>query len=168
MPLPPLTGLYAGSAGLARLTAPVVRAATGLLVSGRSAVRFRSPAPRSMKVSRLLARDLWNGSWNECPGGDLACPHGEATNWAHRTTPERVVPGFRVRRNRPLTRRPIRLGATAKTETQARIELGKLLEKARDGRSPEADVTMAKLLDEYAPIAQWDVSTRQTNEGFIR
>ena len=27
---------------------------------------------------------------------------------------------------------------------------------------------MAKLLDEYAPIAQWDVSTRQTNEGFIR
>ena len=27
---------------------------------------------------------------------------------------------------------------------------------------------MAKLLDEYAPIAQWDVSTRQTNEEFIR
>ena len=27
---------------------------------------------------------------------------------------------------------------------------------------------MAKLLDEYAPIAPWDVSTRQTNEGFIR
>lgn len=68
----------------------------------------------------------------------------------------------------PLTRRPIRLGATARTETQARIELGKLLEKARDGRSPEARVTMARLLDEYAPIAQWDVSTRQTNEGFIR
>ena len=68
----------------------------------------------------------------------------------------------------PLTRRPIRLRATAKTEIQARIELGKLLEKARDGRSPEAGVTMAKLLDEYAPIAQWDVSTRQTNEGFIR
>jgi integrase len=68
----------------------------------------------------------------------------------------------------PLTRRPIRLRATARTETQARIELGKLLEKARDGRSPEAGVTMAKLLDEYAPIAAWDVSTRQTNEGFIR
>ena len=27
---------------------------------------------------------------------------------------------------------------------------------------------MAKLLDEYAAIAPWDVSTRQTNEGFIR
>jgi integrase len=68
----------------------------------------------------------------------------------------------------PLTRRPIRLRATAKTETQARIELGKLLEKARDGRSPEAGVTMAKLLDEYASVAQWDVSTRRTNEGFIQ
>jgi hypothetical protein len=43
----------------------------------------------------------------------------------------------------PLTRRPIRLRATAKTETQARIELGKLLEKARDGRSPEVGMTMA-------------------------
>ena len=27
---------------------------------------------------------------------------------------------------------------------------------------------MAKLLDEYVAIAPWDVSTRQTNEGFIR
>jgi integrase len=68
----------------------------------------------------------------------------------------------------PITRRPIRLRATAKTETQARIELGKLLEKARDGRSPEAGVTMTKLLAEYASIAQWDVSTRQTNGGFIQ
>jgi integrase len=67
----------------------------------------------------------------------------------------------------PLTRRPIRLRGTAKTETQARIELGKLLEKARDGRSAEAGVTVASLLDEYAPIARWDVSTRRTNEGFI-
>ncbi len=68
----------------------------------------------------------------------------------------------------PLTRRPIRLRATATTETQARIELGRLLEKARDGRSPEAGGTMANLLDEYASVAQWDVSTRRTNEGFIQ
>lgn len=62
----------------------------------------------------------------------------------------------------PLTRREIRLRATARTDTQARIELGKLLEKARDGRNPETAVTVAKLLDEYAAIAQWDVSTRNT------
>ena len=27
---------------------------------------------------------------------------------------------------------------------------------------------MAGLMDQYAAIAEWDVSTRQTNEGFIR
>jgi len=68
----------------------------------------------------------------------------------------------------PLTRRAIRLKATAKTEQQAHIELGRLLKEAAEGRTPESNATMAKLLDEYAAIAEWDVSTRQTNEGFIR
>ena len=44
MPLLALTGLYAGSAGLTMLKLPVVLAGTDLLVSGRSAVRIRSPA----------------------------------------------------------------------------------------------------------------------------
>jgi integrase/DNA-binding transcriptional regulator YhcF (GntR family) len=68
----------------------------------------------------------------------------------------------------PITKREIRLKATAKTEQQAHIELGRLLKEASEGRTPESDATVAKLLDEYAPIAPWDVSTRQTNEGFIR
>ena len=62
----------------------------------------------------------------------------------------------------------IRLKATAKTEQQAHIELGRLLKEASEGRTPESGATVAKLLDEYAAIAPWDVSTRQTNEGFIR
>ena len=68
----------------------------------------------------------------------------------------------------PITKREIRLKATAKTEQQAHIELGRLLKEASEGRTPESGATMAKLLDEYAAIAPWDVSTRQTNEGFIR
>ena len=68
----------------------------------------------------------------------------------------------------PITRREIRLKATARTEQQAHIELGRLLKEASEGRTPESDVTMAKLMDEYAAIAPWDVSTRRTNEGFIR
>ena len=68
----------------------------------------------------------------------------------------------------PITKREIRLKATAKTEQQAHIELGRLLKEASEGRTPESDATVAKLLDEYAAIAPWDVSTRQTNEGFIR
>jgi integrase len=68
----------------------------------------------------------------------------------------------------PLTGRAIRLKATAKTEQQARIELGRLLKDASEGRTPESAATVAKLLDEYALVAPWDVSTRQANEGFIR
>ena len=67
----------------------------------------------------------------------------------------------------PITKREIRLKATAKTEQQAHIELGRLLKEAPEGRTPESEATVAKLLDEYVAIAPWDVSTRQTNEGFI-
>jgi hypothetical protein len=63
----------------------------------------------------------------------------------------------------PITRREIRLRGTAKTDTEAKIVLGKLLEKAAEGRRPESGVLMAKLLDEYAAIAEWDLNTRQTN-----
>ena len=50
----------------------------------------------------------------------------------------------------PLTGRAIRLKATAKTEQQARIELGRLLKDAYEGRTPESAATVATLLDEYA------------------
>jgi hypothetical protein len=54
------------------------------------------------------------------------------------------------------------------TDELAQIELGKLpAPLSRSGR-PEAGATVAQLLDECAAIAQWDTSTRATNEGFIR
>jgi integrase len=68
----------------------------------------------------------------------------------------------------PLTRQEIRLRSTAKDELQAQIELGRLLKEASEGRTPETGATVATLMDEYAAVAEWDVSTRQTNEGFIR
>jgi hypothetical protein len=68
----------------------------------------------------------------------------------------------------PLTRRPVYLKATARTEKQAQVQLGKLLAKASDGRRPESDATEARLLEEYAPIAGWDLSTRESNLGYIR
>ena len=58
----------------------------------------------------------------------------------------------------PITQREIRLKATAKTEQQAYIELGKLLKEASEGRTPESDANVARLLDEYAAVAPWDVS----------
>lgn len=68
----------------------------------------------------------------------------------------------------PFTRQEIRLRSTVKDELQAQIELGRLLKEASEGRTPEADANVARLMDEYAAIAEWDVSTRQTNDGFIR
>ena len=65
----------------------------------------------------------------------------------------------------PLSGREIRF---RRTEVEAQIELGKLLALARAGRQPDSDVTVAELLDEYVPVAGWDVSTTETNRGYIR
>jgi Bacterial regulatory proteins, gntR family len=43
----------------------------------------------------------------------------------------------------PLARRAIRLKTTAKTEQQARIELGRLLKDASEGRTPETGAILA-------------------------
>jgi len=90
----------------------------------------------------------------------------------------------------PITQREIRLKATAKTEQQAYIELGRLLKEAAEGHTPESDATMAKLLDQRdhtaaasgavlaAPLAaerqrleaanaryeQWSADTRATRD----
>jgi DNA-binding transcriptional regulator YhcF (GntR family) len=68
----------------------------------------------------------------------------------------------------PLTGRELRFRKTRKTEVEAQIELGRLLELARAGRNPGSDITVAELLDEYVPVAGWDVSTEETNLGYIR
>jgi integrase len=68
----------------------------------------------------------------------------------------------------PLTGREIRFRKTCKTEQAARIELGRLLAQAAAGRQPDSAVTVAQLLDQYVSTAGWDVSTRESNLGYIR
>ena len=68
----------------------------------------------------------------------------------------------------PLTGRQIRLRKTCKTERAAQIELGKLLEQAAAGRQPETDATVTQLMDRYAEVADWDLSTRKANEVYTR
>jgi len=46
----------------------------------------------------------------------------------------------------PLTRRAIRFKSTAKTEQRARIELGRLLKDASEGRRPESGAAVATLM----------------------
>jgi integrase len=68
----------------------------------------------------------------------------------------------------PLTGREVRFRQTCKTEVAAQIELGKLLEQVTAGRQPESGATVAQLLDQYAQVAEWDLSTRNGFEGYIR
>jgi integrase len=68
----------------------------------------------------------------------------------------------------PLTGREIRLRRTCRTERAAQIELGKLLEQAEAGSWPETDATVAQLMDRYAEVADWDLSTRKANEVYTR
>ncbi len=68
----------------------------------------------------------------------------------------------------PITGREIRFRKTCKTERDAQIELGRLLALAEAGREPESGATVAQLLDQYVPTAGWDLSTRESNLGYIR
>ena len=68
----------------------------------------------------------------------------------------------------PLTGKQLRHRKTAKTEQQAFIILGRLLEEAQSGKRPESHVTVAELMSQYMQVADLDLSTRQTYEGYIR
>jgi hypothetical protein len=68
----------------------------------------------------------------------------------------------------PLTGRRLRFRQTVKTEEQAQILLGKLLEQVAEGRQPDTGVTVAELLRQYLAVAELDRSTQQTYEGYIR
>jgi integrase len=68
----------------------------------------------------------------------------------------------------PITRKRVYLRETAKDSVQAQIVLGKLLQRAQAGKEPESGATVGQLLDLYMPLAEWDVSTRESFEGYVR
>jgi hypothetical protein len=67
-----------------------------------------------------------------------------------------------------LTGRALRHRRTAKTEQQARIVLGRLLEQASIGSRPESGATVASLFAQHLAVAELDASTRETYEGYLR
>ena len=68
----------------------------------------------------------------------------------------------------PLTGRRLRYRCVVKTEQQARIVLGKLLEQAAAGAPPDSGVTVAELLARYMEVAELEPSTQETYDGYIR
>ena len=180
----PWTGLWTGSPDNPSVVSAVSAMPRGICAVRTVSARGRTSCKRQVSGSIPLtgsrsrgrefaaAPSVGDESWDECPRAELCaelpCCYAQSCPRLHRATTERVVPCLGVVGTDPLTRRQIRLKATAKTEQQAHTELGRLLKEASEGRTPESGATMAKLLEEYAAIAPWDVPTRQTNEGFIR
>ena len=68
----------------------------------------------------------------------------------------------------PLTGRRLRFRQAVKTGKQAQIVLGRLLEQATAGQQPDSGVTVAELLARHMEVAELDVSTKETYEGYIR
>jgi len=67
----------------------------------------------------------------------------------------------------PLTGRRVWHRKTVRTEVEAQIALGRLLEDALAGKRPDSRVTVGELLERYLEVADLDLSTRRTYEGYI-
>ena len=67
----------------------------------------------------------------------------------------------------PLTGKQLWHRKTVKTEREAQIALGKLLEQADAGRRPDTRVTVGEAVARYMEVTQLDLSTRRTYEGYI-
>jgi integrase len=68
----------------------------------------------------------------------------------------------------PLTGRELRFRETAKSMTQAQIQLGKMLEQAEAGRRPDSRVLVRNLLAQYLEVTELEPSTRSTYESYVR
>lgn len=69
----------------------------------------------------------------------------------------------------PLTGRQVWHRKTVRTEVEAQVALGRLLEDAVAGKRPDSRVTLGELLDRYLDVADLDLSTgapmRDTSGG---
>ena len=72
-----------------------------------------------------------------------------------------------VRRGRSDHHREIRLKATAKTEQQAYIELGRLLEEASEGRGPFVSASSQAYYSKHTGYLQVDSSQRSGSSRII-
>jgi integrase len=68
----------------------------------------------------------------------------------------------------PVTGRARRLKRTVKTEAQAAKVLADLLRAVEVGRTPDDSATLGLALERYIEVADLAVSTRITNETYIR
>src|SRR5580692_74111 len=131
------------------------------LIIRRSWVRAPpSPPDLTQILGRIVAWIVDRYRWS----GVSSC-HGWCPERTQRPTAKSVLARQGVGRNRPAHKPGDRF---RRTERAAQIELGKLLAMAQAGRQADSAVTVAQLLDQYVSTAGWDMSTRESNLGYIR
>lgn len=85
---------------------------------------------------------------------------------------ERVGRGFRAKVYAgldPITKQQIYLnGPVRPSETEAATDVAGLLRQAESGKHPDRSATVAHLFERWLAVADLEVSTRETNEGYIR
>jgi hypothetical protein len=89
-------------------------------------------------------------------------------NTVWRAIPRAFAASSRPGRERPADRPPALAPQDGQDEREAQIALGKLLEQAGAGRRPDTRVTVGEAVARYMEVAELDVSTRRTYEGYIR
>jgi hypothetical protein len=137
---------------------------SGLIIR-RSWVRAppAPPAQRSSPDGRV-----WHGPWHGYAQPRYGAVMAKARSGYIQQLPSGAFREIVYAGKDPLTVREIRFRKTCKTDRDAQIELGKLLALAEAGRQPDSDVTVTQLLDQYVRTAGWDLSTRESNLGYIR
>jgi len=68
----------------------------------------------------------------------------------------------------PVTKKPIYLTATGKTEAEAERLRTKLLHQVDEQRTPNTGTTVGHLLDRFFEVADLEMTTRLTYEGYTR
>ncbi|GAA0628919.1 hypothetical protein GCM10009547_35740 [Sporichthya brevicatena] len=67
-----------------------------------------------------------------------------------------------------LTGRQMYLRATARTKTEAKAELARLVSQIHDRRQPKASISMAQAIEQWREVVRHEASTRERNEQLIR
>src|SRR6266516_215629 len=137
---------------------------SGALVKRRSSVRFRSRAPRSTSSGRpsgRASRPALSITWSMSHAFGMA--RGHVSRRPNGTWRVLVYAG-----RDPVTKKPIYLTATGKTEAEAERLRTKLLHQVDEQRTPNTGTTVGHLLDRFFEVADLEMTTRLTYEGYTR
>jgi DNA-binding transcriptional regulator YhcF (GntR family) len=110
----------------------------------------------------------WTGLWTDVSGRLYRHVHGQRIGRTHRATPQRILAREGIRRDRSANGSRDPAAEDMQDRTGGADRVRQAARAGRGGRQPETNATLAELMDRYAEVADWDLSTRKANEYYIR